>query len=117
MSMTIDRTGRADVVFDPDVPINARVEGSGGIAPWVKMHFDGSLGVVITRNGNAGQLLSSSVSLTYFAFLDGQWIPGPGAIEVGTPGDIGSTFICSGDNLIVRAPGGVSEFEMTRIEG
>ncbi|MCP4306193.1 MAG: DUF2268 domain-containing protein [bacterium] len=116
MSMTIDRTGRGEVVFNPEVPINARVDAEG-LTPWVKLVFEGSYRFMLTRRGETGDVLGGDAFVKHLAFLEGQWIPGPEATSlVPAPGKLGSTFICEGDSLIVRAPGAVSEFELTRIE-
>ncbi|MCP3975061.1 MAG: hypothetical protein GY720_11280 [bacterium] len=117
LRMSIDRTGRGEVVFNPDVPINARLDTSDGIAPWVKLVFSGSYLFTMTRNGTTGEVLGGDAIVTHFAFLEGQWIPGPEPTSlVPVPGSATSSFICEGDRLILRAPGGVSEFELSRVE-
>ncbi len=114
MSMIIDRTGRGEAVFDPEVPINARID-EPGLTPWVKMVFSGRYNFTVTANGTAGEVLNGNASLDFFVF-NGGWIPGESTSLVTGPGRITSTFICTGDRLIARAPGGVSEFEFSRVD-
>jgi hypothetical protein len=116
LRMSLDRAGTGEIRFNPDVPINVRLEDPG--APWVKLVFDGTYRFTMTHNGTTGTVLDGDAFVTHYAFLDGQWIPGSETTSLAsTPGAIGSTFICEGDNLIVRAPGAVSEFELSRTRG
>lgn len=117
LDMTIDRTGRGEAVFHPDRPVNARLDTSDGIAPWVKLVFSGSYRFRVARDGTTGEVLGGDAIVTHFAFLDGEWIPGTEPTSlVPAPGTATSSFICEGDSLILRAPGGVSEFELSRVE-
>ena len=117
LRMTIDRTGRGEVVFNPEIPINARMDDPG-LAPWVKLVFDGTYRFMVSRNGTTGEVLGGDASVMHYAYLDGQWIPGPESTSlVPQPGAATSTIICEGDNVILRAPGAVSEWELARVEG
>ncbi len=117
--LTIDRTGRGSIDFDPMVNIVSRTESGGDLVPWVRVVQTGQAYFDVTPTVEGG-LVDRAFGVDYS--IRAEVDLGSGFVEAGdefaltgTGAGPGATLTCDGDTLTWTGVAGISGYEFTRL--